>query len=61
MKVNVLSVKQTKTVRIAHVQAGDLFGDVLATPDVTGPGEYELKVTLRSTAGKLVALVRVEK
>jgi len=61
MKVQVLQVRFTpKGSRIAHIQAGQHFADCLATDDVTGPGEYWLKNTLRVQQGRLVCLVRVE-
>ena len=62
MKVTVLQVRQIpKGMAVAHIQCGQLFGDCLATPDVTGPGEYDLKSTLVVKEGRLTALLRVEK
>lgn len=62
MKCQVLGMKKTSGgLPVAHIRVGDLFGDVLATKDVIGPGEYELKVTLREKEGRLVPLARVEK
>lgn len=61
MKVDVLQVRRSpKGLNVAHVKCGQLFGDVLATDDVTEPGEYEMKVTLRVVQGRLVPLIRVE-
>ena len=62
MKVQVLQVRKTaKGLNIAHIQCGQLIGTALATDDVTGPGEYTLKSTLRVIKGEITPLVRVEK
>ena len=62
MQIKVFSVRvDSKGFHIAHVQFQDRFADCLATPDVTGPGIYELKSTLRVRDGKLIPLIRVEK
>ncbi len=62
MQVKVLQTRRTaKGLNIAHIQCGQLFGDVLATDDVTCPGEYVLKSTLRLKEGRIVPLIRVEK
>lgn len=61
MKVTVLQVRKNASgLTVAHIQCGQLFGDCLATDDVTGPGEYDLKSTLRVVDGRIVPLVRVE-
>ena len=62
MNVKVLKVTQTgKGFHIVHVQCGNLFGDCIASPDVTEPGEYVLKSSLRERQGRLVPMIRVEK
>ncbi len=62
MKVQVLQVRKTTKGRtVVHIQCGDLFGDCVATSDVTEPGEYELRTTLRVVDGRLIPLIRVEK
>lgn len=62
MKVEVLHVKETgKGFNVAHVRAGNLFGDCLTAPDVVEPGEYWLKGTLQVREGRLVSLIRVER
>ena len=62
MKVTVLTVKKTdKDFNIVHVKAGQLVGQMLATLDVTEPGEYWLKTTLVEKAGRLEVKGRVEK
>jgi len=62
MRVQVLRVRVTdKGFNVAHCQCGNLFGEVLASAEVTEPGEYELKSTLREKEGRIVPLIRVEK
>lgn len=62
MQVKVLNVRRdSKGNAIAHVQIGSMFGDVLATDEVTEPGEYFLKSTLRVRDGRIIPLIRVEK
>lgn len=62
MKVKVLRVQLTgKGYNVAHVQCGNLYGNVLAAQDVTEPGEYELKSTLQEKAGRIIPLIRVER
>lgn len=62
MLVKVLYTRKLKTGQnVAHVQIGEMFGDVLATDDITGAGEYDLKSTLRQQDGRIVALIRIEK
>ena len=61
MRVQVLQVRRQNKVLVAHIQCGQLFGDVLATEDVTGPGEYELKSTVVVKDGRIVPRIRVEK
>jgi len=61
MQITVLYLKKTKNGHnVAHVQAGHVFGDVLATDDIQEPGVYDLRVTLRSINGRLIPLIRVE-
>ena len=62
MKVQVLKVTPTsKGFHIVHVQCGNLFGNCIASPDVTEPGEYFLKSSLHEKEGRLVPMIRVEK
>lgn len=62
MKVHVLKVTTTgKGYNIVHMQCGQLFGDCLATDDVSEPGEYELRSSLQVKNGRLVPKIRVEK
>lgn len=61
MKVKVLGIKETgKGYNIAHVQLGNLFGDCLAVPEITQPGEYELRSAIHVENGRLIPKIRVE-
>lgn len=61
MKVRVLKVTPTdKSYNVVHVQCGNLYGDCLATQDVTEPGEYDLRSSLQVKQGRLVPMIRVE-
>lgn len=61
MKVRVLKVTTTdKNYNVVHVQCGNMYGDCLATQDVTEPGEYELRSSLQVKQGRLVPMIRVE-
>lgn len=62
MKVQVLAVSKNKGgFNVAHICCNGMYGDCLATEDVTGPGEYWLKSTLTVKEGRFNPLVRVEK
>ena len=62
MKVKVLGVKETgKGFNVAHIQLGSLFDNYLAVPEITQPGEYELRSTILVENGRLVPKIRVEK
>lgn len=59
MQCNVLATRTTQTgLLIAHVQAGQFFGDVLAEEGVK-PGKAELRNRLRVKNGRLEAILRV--
>jgi hypothetical protein len=62
MKVNVLAFRRNERgYNVAHVKIGDKFGDCLAAPDLTEPGEYELRSVIHFVSGRLVPKIRVEK
>jgi hypothetical protein len=62
MKVQVLKVASTgKGWNIAYIQCGQLIGTCIANADVSDPGEYELRSTLREKDGRIVPMIRVEK
>jgi len=61
MKVEVLQVRIVgKGIRIAHVKAGDLFGDVPARDGVQVGQLAMLKNGLRVRDGRLIAALYVE-
>jgi hypothetical protein len=61
MDVQVLQVRIVgKGVRIAHVKAGDMFGDVPARDGVQAGQSAVLKNILRVRDGRLVAALYVE-
>ena len=62
MKVQVLQIRIVgKGLRIAHVKAGDLFGDVPAGDGVNEGQVALLKNSVRSIAGRLQSSLRVER
>jgi hypothetical protein len=61
MKVQVFKVTQTdKGFNLAYCQCGNLFGTVVASNEVTEPGEYELRSTLREKEGRIIPMIRIE-
>ena len=62
MKAQVLKVIETnQKFNIAHCRVGNLYGTVIATKAVHGPGEWEFKTALREKAGRLVVDVLIDK
>lgn len=62
MKAQVLKVVETnKKFNIAHCRVGKLYGTVIATKAVTGPGEFEFKSSLREKDGRIVVEVLIDK
>ena len=62
MNIKVLQIRTVgKGIRIAHVKAGDLYGDVPATDDVKENTEAFLRTTHGVRDGRLQAFLRVEK
>ena len=62
MECQVLAIREVgKGLRIAHVAAGGLFGDVPAAEEIKerGPGWLRVKLVVRE--GRLGASLRVEK
>lgn len=62
MKVTVFDVSRTRKggYPVAYCRVNGVVGTVLATEDVTGPGEYWLSRTLANRNGEIVVLLRVE-
>jgi hypothetical protein len=61
MKVHVYKVKVTsQNWNLAYCQCGDLYGTIVASPEVTQPGDYELRSTLREKDGRIIPMIRVE-
>jgi hypothetical protein len=59
MKCEILAVRMQGNLKIAHVQAGEKFGDCLAGDGAkAGPGV--LKPELRIRAGRFEAIVKVQ-
>jgi len=62
LQVEVLSVRPTRGgLKIAHVRAGEFFGDVPATGDVIEGAAAHLRVTLVCRDGRLGASLRCER
>lgn len=62
MDVNVLAVRTVANgLKIAHVRAGEYFGDVPAAGDVQQGDVARLKITLVCRDGRLGASLRCEK
>lgn len=62
MQVLVLQIRTVgKGIRIAHVQAGTLFGDVPATEDVFEGNQAQLVTTMGVRDGRLQAFLKVQK
>lgn len=62
MECRVLAIREVaKGLRIAHVSAGGLFGDVPAGEEIKEPGPGWLRVKLVVREGRLSASLRVEK
>lgn len=62
MEVQVLAVRTVgKGLRIAHVKAGEFFGDCPAAPDVVERGPAFLRINLVCRDGRLGASLRVER
>lgn len=61
MKVHVLGIRIVgKGIRIAHVKAGELFGDVPARDGVQAGQAGSLKNTVMVRDGRLIASLYVE-
>ncbi len=61
MDVQVLSVRAVgKGLKIAHVRAGEMFGDCPASEQVSESGPATLRVKLIVREGRLAASLRVE-
>lgn len=62
MEVNVLAVRMVgKGLKIAHVKAGEFFGDVPATDEVEPGQPAYLRISLVARDGRLGASLRCEK
>lgn len=62
LQVDVLSVRPTRGgLKIAHVKAGEFFGDVPAMADVQEGAPAHLRVTLVCREGRLGASLRCER
>lgn len=61
MEVQVLGIRSTQAGKnIAHVRAGNLFGDVPCESDVTSDSQAKLVIKLHVFSGRLQANCRVE-
>lgn len=61
MEVQVLGIRNTQTGKtIAHVRAGNLFGDLPCDPDVVVDKTAKLVIKLHVFDGRLQANCRVE-
>jgi hypothetical protein len=62
MKINILNIRKSpKNHPIGYGQVGDKYGEVWLHPEITLPGEYELRTRLVVKEGRFTVQLRAEK